>query len=420
MANIPPPTGELYLRHLITGAREALSDTPVVLIHGPRQAGKSTLARSMISEDFPAEYVTFDDLLVLGAARASPKDFLARYKGPVVIDEVHRAPELFLALKAEVDRRRVPGRYLLTGSANVRFVPEISQALVGRVEILTLWPLSQGEIEGRRETFLDSVFAGEVPRAAGEALDRGEILSRAWVGGFPEAVRRRSAARRRAWFASYITTVLQREVRDMAEVEGLPQLPRLLALIATRVGGIQNVSDLSRASGLPQTTLKRYLALLQAAFLIQTMPAWSGNLGKRLLKSPKLFVSDTGLLAHLLGLEIEGIDFPGAPVGRILESFVVAELRKQLGWSEVRPAIHHFRSARQEEIDILLEGRGGRVVGIEVKASSAVSSRDFRHLGTLRDELGERFVGGFVLHTGRDAVSFGDRIHAVPVSSLWR
>lgn len=420
MVDNTPKAGAPYARHLAGQIHAALADTPVVLVHGPRQSGKSTLVKSLISHEFPARYVTFDDALVLSAARAGPADFLAGLKGPVVIDEVQRVPEILLAIKAEVDRRREPGRYLLTGSAHARFVPEISEALAGRVEILTLWPLSQGEIEGRKETFLDRVFSGDVPGAPGESLDRAHLLDRALIGGYPEAVRRRQPERRRTWFSSYVTTILQREVRDLAEIERLADLPHLLALVAARAGGLQNFSELARTSGMPQSTLKRYLALLEATFLVEAVPAWSGNLGKRLLKSPKLYPTDSGLMAHLQGLEREGLDAPGAPTGPLLETFVVAELRKQIGWSEVRPALYHFRSARQEEVDVLFEDRARRVVAVEVKASSAVEARDVRHLRQLREDLGKKFVKGLVLHPGREAVTFGRDLHALPVTTLWR
>jgi predicted AAA+ superfamily ATPase len=422
--NTPDQRPQFYPRHLAPRVRAALQDTPVVLINGPRQAGKSTLAQSLISDDFPAEYVTLDDATVLGAARAGPVDFLAGFSGPVIIDEVQRAPELLVALKAAADRDRAPGRYLLTGSAHFRFIPQIAEALVGRVEILTLWPLSQGEIEGRRETFLDRVLAGEAPRPRGESLNRRELLARAITGGYPEVVGRRASTRRRAaWFSAYLTTVLQREVRDLAEIEGLTELPRLLALVAARAGGLQNFSELSRVVGLPQTTLKRYLALLEATFLVQSVPAWSGNLAKRLLKSSKLYPTDTGLMSHLLGLEEGALEAPAspiAPIGPLLESFLLCELRKQVGWSEAAPTIHHFRSARQEEVDIVLEDRRRRIVGIEVKASATVEARDFRHLTQLRDDLGKRFVAGFVLHTGREAVAFGRDLRALPIAALWR
>ncbi len=419
MVDNAPTAGTLYSRHLAGQVRAALADTPVVLLHGPRQSGKSTLVQSLISDEFPARYVTFDDALVLSAARAGPADFLAGLKSPVVIDEVQRVPEILLAIKAEVDRHREPARYLLTGSAHARFVPEISEALAGRVEILTLWPLSQGEIEGRKETFLDRVFRGDVPGAPGESLDRGHLLDRALIGGYPEAVRRRQPERRRSWFSSYVTTILQREVRDLAEIEGLADLPRLLSLVAARAGGLQNFSELARASGIPQSTLKRYRALLEATFLVEAVPAWSGNLGKRLLKSPKLYPTDSGLMAYLLGLEREGLDAPGAPIGQLFETFVVSEFRKQIGWSEIRPSLNHFRSVRQEEVDVFFEDRTGRVVAVEVKASSALGARDFRHLRQLREDLGKRFIMGLIIHPGREAAAFGPNLHALPATTLW-
>lgn len=415
----PPPSSGLYARALLPALRDALSDTPVVLIHGPRQSGKSTLAKALIADGFPAEYVTLDDLTVLGAATASPADFVARFRGPVVIDEAQRVPELFLAIKAAVDRDRRPGRFLLTGSAHVRFVPEVAEALAGRVEILTLWPLSQGEIEGRREGFVDALFTGSVPPVEGAPIDRRETLERALVGGYPEAVRRRQPARRHRWFASYMTTILQREVRDLAAIAGLAELPRLLSLLAARAGGLQNFSELARASGLPQSTLKRYVALLVATFLVRPVPAWSGNLGKRLIKSPRLYPVDSGLMGHLVGLDGDGLDAAGAPTGALLETFVLAELAKQIGWSAVRPTIHHFRSASQEEVDFVLEDSRRRIVGLEVKASATVGRRDFRHLESLQEALGERFELGLVLYTGTETVPFGAQLHAVPVCALW-
>jgi len=400
--------------------REALADTPVVLIHGPRQSGKSTLAKNLVNDEFPAAYVTFDDLTTLGAASSSPADFLERFDGPVVIDEAQRLPELFVAIKAAVDKDRRPGRFVLTGSADVRFVPAVADALVGRVEILTLWPLSQGEIEGRKGTFIDAVFAGHAPQPGAASLRRRELLERALIGGYPEAVRRRQEARRRSWFGAYVSTVLQREIRDLTQIEGLAELPRLLALVAARAGATQNIADLARVSGMPQSTVKRYLALLNAAFLVRRVPAWSENLGKRLLKSPKLYPVDAGLMAHLLGIDAEGLEAAAAPTGALLETFVVGELVKQVGWSETQPVIHHFRTARQQEVDVVLEDARRRIVGIEIKASSTARERDFRHLAFLRDTTGERFKLGVVVYSGQETVSFGERLYAVPVASLWR
>lgn len=417
MADFQP---QIYTRALVEPIEQALADTPVVLIHGPRQSGKTTLVRALASQSFPARYVTLDELTTLAAVRSSPADFIGRFEGPVIIDEAQRVPELFLAIKAEVDRDRRPGRFLLTGSAHARFVPQVAEALAGRLEILTLWPLSQGEIEGQLGKFVDAVFEGEIPTVREEPIDRDEILARALVGGYPEVVGRSRPSRRRQWFSSYLTTVVQREVRDLAEIERLAELPHLLALVAARAGAAQNVADLARTSGMPQTTVKRYLALLVATFLIHRVPAWSANLGKRLLKAPRLYPVDPGLMGYLLGVDRAGLDRPGAPVGPLVETFVASEVLKQIGWSRIRPAVYHFRSDRQEEIDLVLEAADHRVVGIEVKAGSLVEAREFRHLASLRENLGERFVAGIVLYTGQETVTFGDRLHAVPIGALWR
>lgn len=406
-------------RNLTAPLLQALSDTPVVLLNGARQVGKSTLAQSL-QEDHPAQYLTLDDATVLAAASRDPTGFLAGLDGPVVLDEVQRAPELFLAIKAAVDRDRRPGRYLLTGSADVFLLPRIAESLAGRMEVLTLWPLSQGEIEGVRETFVDSLFAPQFQPPAVPSLDRGEILDRALQGGYPEMLRRSSEARRRAWFGSYTTTILQRDVRDLSSIEDITALPRLLSLLAARSTTLLNYSELSRTSGLPASTLKRYFALLEATFLVRPLPPWSDNLSKRLVKSPKLLLSDTGLVAAALGLNRERLDEEPHLVGPLLESFVLLEIRKQATWSETRPELFHYRTQTGQEVDLLLEDSRGRVVGVEVKAGATVQERDVRALLGLADDLGKRFVRGVFLYTGERAVPFSEKVMALPMASLWR
>jgi predicted AAA+ superfamily ATPase len=408
-------------RNLEGCIREALADTPVVLLNGARQTGKSTLSRALASDDWSARYLTLDDAGVLSAARSRPEDFVAGLDGPTVLDEVQRAPELFVALKATVDRTRTPGRFLLTGSADVMMLPRVSESLAGRMEIHTLWPLSQGEIEGVRERFVDSLFSGRplAPPDRSEALTRDGIIERVLAGGYPEALDRREPRRRRAWFGSYLNAILQRDVREISNIEGLADLPRLLALLAARVGSLLNFAELSRSSGLPQSTLKRYMTLLEMTFLVDYLHAWSGNLGKRLTRSPKLLLCDTGLAAYLLGLD-EGVDGYPTSFGGLLENFVAMEVRKQIAWSHVQPRMYHFRTQANQEVDLLLEDARGRVVGIEVKASASVGDRDFRHLAFLAEELGDRFVRGVVLYTGAEALSFGPRLLALPLGALWR
>ncbi|MEW6638365.1 MAG: ATP-binding protein, partial [Actinomycetota bacterium] len=350
----------MYRRNVADLLDEALADSPVVLLNGARQTGKSTLVRSSMIRGFSGRYLTLDDAGILSAAATDPAGFLAGLGRPVVLDEVQRAPDLFLAIKAEVDRDRRPGSFLLTGSANVLLLPRLSESLAGRMEVHTLWPLSQGELEGVREGFVDAAFSGGAPPVSLEAEDPPRLFERVLRGGFPEVVGRESPARRRAWFDSYVTTILQRDVRDLANIERLAEMPRLLSLLATRASSLLSYSDLSRAAAMPQSTLKRYMALLETVFLVQTLPAWSANLGKRLVKSPKSIVCDTGLAAHLQGVDAQRLSAEPVLAGPLLENFVAMELKKQITWSETRPSLYHFRTQAGREVDLVLEDAAGR------------------------------------------------------------
>jgi predicted AAA+ superfamily ATPase len=403
-------------RHITPSLLEALSDTPVVFLNGARQTGKSFLARWLAATAHPARYLTLDEVAVLAAAQSDPTGFIAGLDGPVVLDEVQRVPKLFLAIKAQVDRDRRPGRFLLTGSADVLLLPELADSLAGRMEVLTLHPLSQGEIEGRPEGFIGAVFAAQLPGLTAGSESGPALCDRIRIGGYPEMQTRTLPRRRAAWFSSYLNTILSRDLRDLARIEGLAALPRLLSLLAARATSLLNFAELSRTAGLPQTTLKRYLSLLETAFLVSYLPAWSSNLGKRLVKAPKLMLNDTGLLVHLLGMDLS----PGPQLGPVLENFVAAELRKQAAWSSPPVRLFHFRTQTGREVDLVLEDRAGRVVGIEVKATATPGAEDFKGLRALAEELGERFHRGIVLYTGAEDIPFGADLCALPVESVWR
>ena len=406
-------------RHIAPALLAALADNPVVFLSGARQTGKSTLVKHLASSEHPSRYLTLDDAVVLSAARHDPTGFLAGLKGPVVLDEVQRAPELFLAIKAEVDRSPQPGRFLLTGSADVLLLPQVSEALAGRIEILTLWPFSQDEMAGTQADFLDALWAGLVRPFSGPAEDGPSLRARLLLGGYPPMLNRSTSERRRAWFGSYITTILQRDVRDLAHIEGLTALPRLLSLLAARSCSLLNFAELSRTVAIPQSTLKRYFTLLETTFLVQLLPAWSSNLGKRLVKSPKILLNDTGLNAYLLGLNDERLESDPALMGAVLENFVNMEVRKQMGWSQTHLQAFHFRVQTGQEVDLVLEDAAGDIVGIEVKASQTVTARDFRGLRTLAEVTRRRFRRGVVLYTGSTSVPFAPNLHALPVSLLW-
>lgn len=415
-------TARIYKRGAAARVTEALSDTRVVAIVGPRQSGKTTLAQAIARKQRNAAFVTFDDPTALAAAHEDPASFVADRPGMLVIDEVQRLPELMLAIKLAVDRDGRPGRFLLTGSSNLLAVRGLADTLAGRIEFVDLFPLTQGELEGRLGSFLDAAFAGERPRSKPSNLTKAEYLARACAGGFPEVLARPEGRRRHDWFDAYVRTVTEREVRGIADLYRVGDLPRLMAFVAARQASVLNVADLARDSRIPERTLHRYLDVLDAVYLIRRVRAWSPNLTSRESRQPKMYVVDSGLAAHLRGASRRRLlrpEIAHGDDGPILEGFVVGELTRQLTWSEDRADVFHYRDREGREVDIVLESHDGRVVGIEVKASTTVRAEDFRGLGFLREKLGDRFITGIMLYTGQAELSFGDRLTALPMSALW-
>lgn len=404
-------------RHIQDSVRRAMADTPVVLLNGARQTGKTTLAQAIAGKT-GANYFTLDDSATIALAAGDPSGFIRNLTGPVVLDEIQKAPDLFPAIKLAVDRNRQPGRFLLTGSANVMTLPRLSESLAGRMEVIPLYPFSAGELAGVAEGFLPRLFAGTIAKSKPPSV-RGDIAARLTRGGYPEATRRQDDGRRAAWFASYISTILQRNVRDLARVDALHTLPNLLKLLAARASGLLNLADVGRDASLSHTTLTRYLALLETVFLVHRLPAWSRNLGQRLVKAPKLHLVDTGLACHLIGTDARRLSEDRTLLGRLLESFVVGELRKQISWNDSQTTLYHFRTATGSEVDVVLENPDGSVAAIEVKASATVGASDFAALKALRDQLGKQFRAGVVLYLGDQIVPFGDKLWLVPVPVLW-
>jgi uncharacterized protein len=425
----------MYKRNSILDIKSALQDSPVVLINGARQVGKSTLAKALIAEKYPLslfdvpdvfalqdmfspQYYTLDDATTLAAAASSPLSFLEGLPPHVVIDEIQRAPELFLAIKKLVDQDRKPGRFLLTGSANAMTLPKVADSLAGRMEVHTLWPLSQGEIEGRKETFIDVCFGTEkLPKVP--PISWKELSARLHLGGYPESLKRSEPRRRNTWYRSYLTSIIERDIRELANIEGYRELPNLLQLLASRVGGLLNFSDISRDTKMSNTTLKRYVALLEAVFIFVPLRAWYRNEEKRLVKSPKIYLNDTGLAMHLRGMDQARL-LDHNKAGFLLENFIVMELKKQQAWSKTLPSLYHFRTTTEKEVDVVLEAPDGRVVGIESKSSSEVSMSDFTGMKELAALARDDFHRGIVLYTGQETVSFGEKFTAMPVSALWQ
>ena len=411
------PDAALYPRFAAPRLAEALEDSPAVLIHGPRQCGKTTLARtSEASRGYP--YVSFDDDALRAAAAEDPAGFVADLPEQVVLDEVQRAPAIFGAMKLAIDRRRTPGRFLLTGSSQVLLLPALADSLAGRLETLRLHPLAQCELERRPPDFLDALFGG------GFAFEQRERLSKRLAelivaGGYPAALTRPPGRRRANWYRDYLDALVQRDVRDLARIGTLDALPRLLALAATRTAQLFNVSDLAAPFQLSRPTIRDYVTLLERVFLLERLPPWHTNRLRRLVKTPKLHVADTGLAAALLGADTAALLANRALLGQLLETFVFQELRRQASWHEAPTAFFHFRDKDGVEVDLVLERGAGTIAGVEVKASGTVTASDFRGLRKLAGAVGARFASGVVLYDGEISASFGDRLHAVPISRLW-
>lgn len=409
----------LYKRHILPLLQETLSSSPIVLLNGPRQSGKSTIME-LIAKERGMDYISFDDVRYLAAAKQDPIGFVSGLIKPVVLDEVQRVPEIFLPIKQNIDKHRIPGRYALTGSANPLLIPKLGDSLAGRMQILNMWPLSQGELIDHQESFLKDVFSDSMfAQITSVAQNKKDILMKLLIGGYPSVQKEKKARQRTSWCNSYINTILQKDVQDLAKINGLAHLPNLLHLLATRCAGLMNVAQLSRDCDIPITTIHRYLQLLQTLFLIIQQPAWSSNLGTRLIKSPKIYLVDTGLLNYLLEADEERLIDNPHMTGNIMENFVITELYKQASWSEKRIKLFHFRTSNGVKVDIILENSAGKIVGIEVKSSETIRPDDFNGLRYLKEHAGNKFIRGIVLYLGDKQIPFGESMTAIPIGKMW-
>ena len=409
----------LYPRHLRRRVHEALRDTPVVLVNGPRQAGKTTLVREFARSR--RRYLTLDDPGTLLSAQEDPVG-LVRSLDRAVVDEVQRAPGLLLAIKQAVDQDRRPGRFLLTGSVNLMLVPGVADSLAGRMETLNLLPLAGCEIHGGKGRWLDAVFAGGPPRGAAAAAQRGTggVLTRAVLGGgYPEAVARADVRRRTAWARQYIDALVQRDVREIARVEKLDHLPRLLRVLAAMSGQLCNFTEVGGQVGLDSKTAAKYLAIFERMFLLRRVAPWSANRLARIVKTPKAHFLDSGLLSSLTGLTDAVVARDRTRFGPALESHVFGELLKLASWSDDDYDVLTYRDKDQVEVDFVVENRAGDVVGVEVKAAASVSRDDFAGLRRLATLAGPKFAAGVVLYGGVETLPVGDHLWAAPIATLW-
>lgn len=405
----------MYPRFAKDRIEDALSDTRVVLISGPRQSGKTTLAMDVAGDQTP--FLTLDDANVFRSAVDDPVGFV-RGLDRAVIDEVQRVPDLLLAIKNLVDDDKTPGRFLLTGSANLMTIPKIADSLAGRMEVVRLLPLSQAEIGGARSNFIDRAFAGEKPAADQMTIGK-DLVETVLSGGYPEALGRKRWSRKQDWYHEYLDALVQRDVRDVAQIAQLSVMPKLLTVLAEHSGQLVNYSGIGAALDLNHVTTQKYVGVFESLYLVHTLRPWFTNRLKRLTKSPKLHFLDAGLLAAMRDVSPDVIKKDRTPFGPILETFVFSELRKIATWSAQRCSFAHFRDKDKNEVDIVLENRRGDVVGIEVKSSATASSADFAGMRKLAEACGKKFRQGILLYDHDRVVPFGENMFAAPLSSLW-
>lgn len=404
-----------YPRRIGSRIAEALADTPVVLLAGPRQAGKTTLVRQISGNG--VRYLTLDDELTLMSAREDPVGMI-RSLDRAVIDEIQRAPSLLLAIKKSVDEDRRPGRFLLTGSANLMALPTVADSLAGRMETLLLLPLSQGEIEGQSANWLDSVFSGRIPRP-GPQSPGGDLVDRVLRGGYPEAISRPTQRRRIAWARQYMDALIQRDVRDVSGIEKLDQLPRFLRALAQTAGQMCNYSQLAGQVGLDSKTAAKYVGVFEQMYLLRRVDVWARNRLNRVVKTPKLQFIDSGLLATLMELTAPEVQHNRTRFGNVLESFVYGELLKATTTAEGEYALMYYRDADKVEVDVVIENAAGQLVGVEVKASATVKESDLRGLRKFSSLAGDQFKMGILLYDGDETMPLGDNIWAAPLATLW-
>ena len=407
-------------RHIESRLREALSDSPATLIHGPRQCGKTTLAQ-ILAKDTGHSYYSLDDENLVSLAESDPMGFVSNLPYRVIIDEVQRAPRILHPLKMEIDKDRSPGRYILTGSANLLRMKATKESLAGRMDIVDLHPFSQCEINNTEPEFLDELF-GSSPRLLGGTLsseDYGELIV---TGGYPPAVSRIGKPQRvSSWYSSYIHEITESDPVEQGNIRTPGLLRRLLECLASQTGQLLNINNIAGDLGMARPTIEKYLDLLETMFLVERLPAYSNKRLKRLMKSPKIHVCDTGIASRIMKLNSKRLELDRSERGHLLETFVFRELVRQSSAHKDEHSFYYYRNRDGVEVDIVLERHDtGELAGIECKSSMTVNESDFKGLRKIRDELGDRFVAGVVMYEGNASGSFGDRLYAMPLSSLWQ
>lgn len=407
----------MYNRYCESKILEALADTPVVILSGPRQSGKTTLVRQVRPQE--NVYITLDDITQYDAAKSDPVGFIRNLGAKcTIIDEVQRVPELFLSIKQSVDENRTAGRYLLTGSSNALMLPQLSDSLAGRMEVINLLPLTTCEIENTPSTFIEKVFNGIVPKSEQTRI-RSKLLNKILAGGFPEPYSRQVQKRRSMWYEQYINGIIQKDIKDFENIEHHAVMPKLVRLLASQVGCLINYTEIANKLGISRQTVSHYVSLLERLYIFESLPAWHKNEAKRLIKTSKVHIVDSGLLCSLKRLNEEKILNNPHEFGHLLESYIVNEIRRIKTWYDEPIDMYHYRDKDKVEVDLILEAYSGAVVGIEMKASASVTSSDFAGLRRLKRLAGKQFVMGLVLYDGDHSTQHEENLYSVPIGCLW-
>ena len=406
---------KLFPRYALRNLRLALEDTPAVLIHGPRQCGKTTLAK-MLGDSY--DYVTFDDPDIRAFAKEDPIGFTAGLSDRTILDEVQYVPEIFSSLKRVIDQDRKSGRYVLTGSTNLMLLPTLSDSLAGRIEIQRLYPLAQCEIISKENNFLKRCYSNNLPKKTYKRLFD-KLVEVVMAGGYPEPLKRRSAPHQKTWHLNYVNTIIQRDIKQVTSVREVNVMPMLMRRLANSTAQLLNANNIASGFKLGRKTVQSYIKILERMFLVDELKAWHANQNNRLIKTPKIHIGDTGIAAALMNINKELLLKDRTRLGHLVESFVYNELKREASWSGQFYEFYFYRDRDMVEVDLLIENDEGQYLGIEVKSGATISTNDLKGLKKVRNLLGPKFTMGVLLYDGERVLPFGDKLFAAPISVLW-